>query len=134
MVKTIAVIDGKGGGLGRSVCEVLSKDQSYKLIALGTNANATANMLKGGASDGATGENAIAIMALKVDIIVAPISILSANAMMGEVTEKMALAVGKSAAEKILLPLERCSLHVIGVKDMTIKEMVLNLNEMISAL
>jgi hypothetical protein len=129
--KKIAVVDGKGGGLGRSVCEVLSKNKAYELIALGTNALATSNMLKGGASDGATGENAIAIMSEKVDIIIGPISIVSANAMMGEVTEKMALAIGKSSAEKVLLPLQRCGLTVVGVGEMTIKEMLLKLEEQI---
>lgn len=134
MTKTIAVIDGKGGGLGRSICEVLSRNNAYNIIALGTNSAATSNMLKGGAADGATGENAISIMADKVDIIIGPISILSANSMMGEITEKMAFSISKSKAEKVLLPLQRCSLNVVGVDDMTIKEMISKLEETISSL
>lgn len=134
MKKRVAVIDGKGGGIGRAVCEVLSKSDAYEVIALGTNSAATANMLKGGAQDGATGENAIMVMTKTADIIIGPISIVAANAMMGEITPKIAYAVSVSQAEKILLPLQRCSLNVIGVEDMTIKEMMSKLEAMIAAL
>lgn len=134
MKKRIAVIDGKGGGLGRSICEVLSAKEAYEIIALGTNSSATSNMIKGGASDGATGENAIVVIANKVDIIIGPISIISSNAMMGEITPKIASAISGSDAEKVLLPLQRCSLNVVGVEEMTIKNMLKKLEETISKL
>ena len=134
MKKRIAVIDGKGGGIGKAVCEVLSKSDDYEIIALGTNSMATTNMIKGGAHDGATGENAITVMIKTVDVIVGPISILAANAMMGEISPVIASAISSCPAEKILLPLQRCSLNVIGVKDMTIKDMLGKLDTMITSL
>ncbi len=134
MKKRIAVVDGKGGGLGRTICETLSKSDAYEIIALGTNAAATANMLKGGAHDGATGENAISVMVKTVDFIIGPISILAKDSMMGEVSATISSAISGSRAEKILLPLQRCSLNVVGVENMTIKDMLSRLDAMIAAL
>ncbi|MGC8938558.1 MAG: DUF3842 family protein, partial [Thermodesulfovibrio sp.] len=51
----------------------------------------------------------------KVDVIIGPLSILVANAMMGELTSKMAEAVGSSSAKKILLPINQEGIEVIGV-------------------
>lgn len=83
----IAVIDGKGGGLGRAVIEALNRGElEGEIIALGTNAVATANMLRGGAKDGASGENAVCHMCRQAKVIVGPIGILTADAMMGEIT------------------------------------------------
>ena len=115
----IAVIDGKGGGLGRSMVETVKPllAQGDELLVLGTNSHATVNMLKGGAGDGATGENAVATMAGRVDLIIGPIAIIAANAMMGEVTSRMAEAISKSGAEKLLLPLGRCGITVVGAAD-----------------
>ena len=88
----IAVIDGKGGGIGRQIVERLKslKNDDLEIIVLGMNSQATTNMLKAGADDGATGENAIVWMSNKVDIIIGPIAIMAANAMMGEVSPKIA--------------------------------------------
>ena len=89
----IAVIDGKGGGLGRAVIEALNRGElEGEIIALGTNAVATANMLRGGAKDGASGENAVCHMCRQAKVIVGPIGILTADAMMGEITPRMAQA------------------------------------------
>ena len=92
----IAVIDGKGGGLGRAVIEALNRGElEGEIIALGTNAVATANMLRGGAKDGASGENAVCHMCRQAKVIVGPIGILTADAMMGEITPRMAQAVAQ---------------------------------------
>ncbi|MEX1377348.1 MAG: DUF3842 family protein [Eubacteriales bacterium] len=136
MCLKIAVIDGKGGGLGKAICEKITPltGEDIQLYALGTNASATMAMMKGGASDGATGENAICHMAQQMDIIIGPIAILVANSMMGEISQKMASAVAGSKAEKMLLPLQKCSLTVIGVKDMSINQMLTELEEKIKKL
>lgn len=100
MIK-IAVIDGQGGGIGSFIIKSLRESfgDKIEIIALGTNAAATANMMKSKANKGASGENAIVWNASKVDLIIGPLSILVANAMMGELTSKMAEAVGNSPAK-----------------------------------
>lgn len=113
----IAVIDGQGGGIGKHITEKLRKNlpESAEIIALGTNSLATATMLKAGANDGATGENAISFMANKVDIIAGSIGIIAVNAMLGEVTPKIAEAIAVSDAKKYLLPINRYGIEIIGV-------------------
>ena len=115
----IAVIDGQGGGIGKSIVEKLRNafGDEVELIALGTNALATSLMLKAGANEGATGENAIVYTARKVDIILGTISIISANSMLGEVTPKISRAIAESSAQKILIPLNRCNIQVAGTRN-----------------
>jgi NAD(P)-dependent dehydrogenase (short-subunit alcohol dehydrogenase family) len=122
----IAVIDGQGGGIGKMLIEKLKPVLEGKgtIIALGTNALATAQMLKAGADDGATGENAIVYNASKVDLILGPMGIVLANAMLGELTPKMAQAIGESPAKKILIPVNKCAVHVVGVTEMTMNQYV----------
>lgn len=113
----IAVIDGQGGGIGRTVIETLRKRLGDELVivALGTNALATSSMLKAGANEGATGENAVVVSAPKADVIIGSLAILAANSMLGELTPAMARAVAESPAQKVLIPLNRCRLSVMGV-------------------
>lgn len=118
-----AVIDGKGGGIG---CQIIERLKSFdssdmEIIALGTNSQATSKMLKAGADDGATGENAIITMCGRADLIIGPIAIISANSMMGEITPKISEAVSSSAARKMLLPVSRCNIDVIGVSNYQLK-------------
>ncbi len=115
----IAVLDGQGGGIGRLIVEKLRQEYKGKvyILGLGTNALATSLMLKAGANEGASGENAIIYSADKVDIIMGSIAIMVANSFLGELTPRMAEAVGSSSAAKILLPINRNGIEVAGVVD-----------------
>ncbi|MDR0861210.1 MAG: DUF3842 family protein [Oscillospiraceae bacterium] len=113
---TVTVLDGQGGGIGRAIVEKLKKElpDTVHIVALGTNALATSLMLRAGADDGATGENAVIVNAPKADIIVGAIGIIAANSMLGELTPAMARAVSESPALKLLLPLNRCGIEIAG--------------------
>ena len=111
----IIVIDGQGGGIGKSLIEALRRElPEQSILAIGINALATAAMLRGGANAGVTGENAIRYNCLDADVIVGPIGIVLANAMMGEVSPEIAQAVGSSKAKKILIPVAKCQVYVTG--------------------
>jgi len=114
--KSVAVIDGQGGGIGSAIIkrlrEVLAEE--VEVIGLGTNAMATGAMLKAGANKGASGENAIVQTAKTVDVIVGAISIVLANSMMGELTPRMAEAIASSPAVRFLLPLKMPEVEIIG--------------------
>lgn len=120
----IAVIDGQGGGIGKAVVARLRTEfgDNLEILALGTNAVATGNMLKNGANAGATGENAVRVNAGKVDLIIGPMAILMANSMLGEITSIMAEAVSESPARKIIVPLNLCNVHIIGIQTLKISE------------
>jgi len=122
----IAVIDGQGGGVGRSLISELSQRLSGKaqIIALGTNAIATSAMMKAGASEGATGENAIVYNAPLADVIAGPIGIIVANAMLGELSPAMAAAVSGSRAKKVLIPMEQCGVYVAGGRPAGMQSLV----------
>lgn len=115
----IMVVDGQGGGIGKTVIETLRKKlgDDLEIVALGTNALATSSMLRAGANEGATGENAITVCAPKADVIVGSITILAANSMLGELTPAMARAIAESPAKKVLIPLNRCQIYVMGVNS-----------------
>ena len=109
----VAIVDGQGGGMGRALAEAVKKDfPDLWVRALGTNALATAAMLKGGADEGATGENAVVFGAGRAHILLGPVGVLAANGLLGEVTPRMAEAIGASGAVKLLLPSQRCSMRV----------------------
>ena len=116
-MKRLCVIDGQGGGIGAALIKYLKETygETVELIGLGTNAIATAQMLKAGANRGASGENAIVQTVSGADLIMGPISITWANAMLGEVTCKIAEAITSSPAPKILLPLAQESMTLVGV-------------------
>ena len=115
-MKRICVIDGQGGGIGATLIKYLKEayGESIELIGLGTNAIASAQMLKAGANRGASGENAIVQTVPTADLILGPIAITWANAMLGEVTARMAAAITSSPAPKILLPLTQESVVLVG--------------------
>lgn len=112
----VAVIDGQGGGIGSLIIKRIKENYGERLEvwALGTNAIAASQMLKAGANRGAAGENAVCHCVPQVDIIVGSISVLIANAMMGEVTPAITVAVGSSKATKILLPISQENVTIVG--------------------
>ena len=114
--KSIAVIDGQGGGIGSTMIKRLREElaEQVEIIGLGTNAMATGAMLKGGANKGASGENAIVQTVKTVDIIIGTTGIVIAHSMMGELTPKMAEAIASSPAMKYLLPLKMPEVEIIG--------------------
>jgi hypothetical protein len=114
--KSIAVIDGQGGGIGSALIKRLRETlaEEVEVIGLGTNAMATGAMLKAGANKGASGENAIVQTVTKVDIIIGTTGIVLANSMMGELTPKMAETIASSPALKFLLPLRIPEVEIVG--------------------
>ena len=116
-MKRICVMDGQGGGIGATLIQYLKAKlgETVELVALGTNAIATARMLKAGANKGASGENAICQTVARADCIVGPVAVSWANAMLGELTPRMAEAVMSSAAPKVLLPLSQENVAFIGL-------------------
>ncbi|RDV83416.1 DUF3842 family protein [Ammonifex thiophilus] len=114
----IAVVDGQGGGVGKHIVEKLRKllPEGTEILALGTNALATAQMLKAGANEGASGENAIVFNASRVDLIVGPVGIVVPHAMAGELTPRIAEAITQSPAPKLLLPLLRGKCELVGIR------------------
>jgi hypothetical protein len=122
----ICIIDGQGGGIGSILIKYLKEafGESVELIALGTNAIATAQMLKAGANRGASGENAVICTAASADLILGPISITWPNAMLGEVTAGVAAAVTSARAVKILIPLSQENIHLVGVSTEPLPHLV----------
>ena len=114
--RSIAVVDGQGGGIGSAMIKRLRETfaEEVEVIALGTNAMATGAMLKAGANKGASGENAIVQTVKKVDVIIGTTAIVLANSMMGELTPKMAEAIASSTATKCLVPLKMPEVEIIG--------------------
>jgi len=121
----IVIIDGQGGRMGKMVVEQLKeKHPSLQLIAIGTNSIATAAMMKAGADYGATGENPVVVASKDADIIIGPIGIVIADSMIGEVTPAIAMAIGQSKAEKILIPVNKCNSHVVGAQNLPMSEYI----------
>lgn len=113
----IVVIDGQGGNIGRRIVEeIKAKKTECEILAIGTNSTATALMMKGGADVGATGENPVVLASRDADVIIGPIGIILADSMYGEITPRMAEAIGASKARKILIPINKC-VTVAGVDE-----------------
>ncbi|MEN8693057.1 MAG: DUF3842 family protein [Desulfobacterales bacterium] len=125
-MKKIGVIDGQGGGIGSAIIKKI-KDlygETVDVVALGTNAIATAQMLKAGANRGASGENAIVQTTKSVDVILGPLGIIIAHAMMGEVTPGIAEGVAGSPAAKFLLPLTQENVTIVGVARLPMPHLI----------
>ncbi len=121
----VLILDAQGGGVGRLLVEGLKRAlPEQELTVVGANALATAAMLRAGAEHGATGENAAVVCAARADLILAPIGMVLCDAMLGEVTPAMAMAVGRSAAHKILIPISRCQTSIAGLPSQTLPEAV----------
>lgn len=121
----ITVIDGQGGRIGKTVIEqIKAKHKNLEIYAIGTNTAATAAMLKAGADFGATGENAVLVNAADADIVIGPVGIVFANALLGEITPAIANAVGTSRAFKILIPVNRCNHFIAGCAENPLGEYI----------
>ena len=117
----IVVIDGQSGRLGAQLIEGLVESGitvENTVTAIGTNAAATAAMLKAGAAFAATGENPVLVACRNADVITGPVGLVIADAMLGEITPAMAAAIGQSRASKVLLTVNRCANFIIGIADM----------------
>lgn len=121
----VLIIDGQGGGLGRQlVAAVKERFPEIEVLAVGANSTATGAMLRAGADQAATGENAVLVASRRADVIMGPIGIVIADAMLGEITPVMAAAAGQSEAKRILLPVGQCDNIIAGVRDMPMAKMV----------
>ena len=131
----ILVIDAQGGGIGKQLVAAIKQNIPNAVVtAVGTNSTATAAMLKAGADFGATGENAVVGGCRKADVIAGPIGIVIADALFGEVTPRMAQAVGQSAAKRILIPISHCDNIVVGVGDLSLSAMIQSAVQVIRSL
>ncbi len=114
----LLVVDGQGGRIGQQLVRAITtRYPQQRIFAVGTNSLATSAMLKGGAIQGATGENALVVACRKADVILGPLGIVIADALLGEISPAMAAAVGQSRAKKILIPMNQCDTVIAGVTD-----------------
>ena len=121
------VIDAQGGGIGKQLVAALKGAMPDATItAVGTDSAATAAMVKAEADKAATGENAVVVGCRHADIIVGPIGIVIADALLGEITPKMALAVAQSDAKRVLIPFNHCDNVIVGVSDYSISKLIAN--------
>ena len=121
----ILVIDAQGGGIGKQVVTAVKKRLPELVItAIGTNSLATSSMLKAGADNAATGENAVVVGCRTADIIVGPVGIAIADSLLGEITPKMAIAVGQSNAKRIFIPINHCNNIIVGVEDLNTSKLI----------
>lgn len=133
-MQNILVIDGQGGRIGREIIERIKAECPNCLVtAVGTNSMATAAMLKGGADQAATGENAVIVNAAAADILIGPVGIVVADALLGEITAAMAAAVGRSRALKLLIPVNQCGNIIVGVGKIPVKAMLDDVIERVKA-
>ena len=121
----ILVIDGQGGRIGQQLIKaILTRYPQVEVTAIGTKSLATSAMLKGGASQGATGENALLVACRRADVILGPLGIVIADALMGEISPAMAVAVGQARARRILIPLNQCDNLVAGVAELPVARLL----------
>lgn len=121
----VLIIDGQGGRIGRALIErLVAANAEAEIVAVGTNSIATAAMVKAGAPLAASGENPVIVNCRDADIIAGPVGIMTADALLGEITPLMAAAVGASRAEKVLLPIEKCRTHIVGLRTLSVSALI----------
>jgi len=125
-IRTVLVLDGQGGGVGVQLVRLLRPrlPEDCRLLCAGTNVAATSAMLRAGAAQGATGENAVVYNAARADLILGPIGVILANGILGEVSPAMAAAVSGADAVKILIPSASCGIHVAGTEECRLEEYI----------
>ena len=131
----VLIIDGQGGGLGRQLVTVIKERYpQVEVMAVGTNSLATGAMLRAGADQAATGENSVVVASARADVIMGPVGIVIADSMLGEITPKMAQAVGQSRAKRILIPVNLCDNIIVGVAESSMARNVQNAMTALEAL
>lgn len=121
----ILIIDAQGGGIGKQLVLAVKKNMpDVSVTAVGTNSAATSAMIKAGADNAATGENAVIVNSKKADVIIGPVGIVIADALLGEITPLMATAVAQSPAKRILIPINHCDNIVVGVDDLSVGKLL----------
>ncbi len=124
-MKKVMIVDAQGGGIGKQLIALIAdKKLDIEILAVGANEAATAQMLKAGANHAATGENPVVVGARTADVIMGPIGITIADSMYGEITPKMAQAIGQSFACKILIPINHCENYVVGVANLNVRDLL----------
>lgn len=120
----VMIVDGQGGRLGASLAERIKKAcPDAEILAIGTNSAATAAMLRAGADEGATGENPVRIASQRADVITGPVGIIMADALLGEVTPKMAEYITSARAKKVLIPMNKCNTLIAGINGETVSDL-----------
>ena len=121
----VIVIDGQGGKMGKLLIErIKSAEIDCTVTAVGTNSIATSVMLKAGADNGATGDNAVIVACRDADIIIGPIGIVVADSLLGEISPAMAVAIGQSKAKKLLIPVNLCSNIIVGTTSLPLSKLI----------
>ncbi len=124
-VMKVVIIDGQGGSLGKALVEAIRKvHPSLELLAIGTNSMAASAMLRSGASATAAGENPVVVASRDADIIIGPLGLIAADSLHGEITPIMASAVSQSKAHKILIPISKCNISIVGTQELALGEMI----------
>jgi hypothetical protein len=132
----ILVVDGMGGGIGKSIVELLkssSLKSEVEIIVVGTNSIATANMIKGGADAGATGENAVVYNAARADFIIGTSGIVIGNSMFGEISPAIASAISCSEAHKVLVPASKCNVSIVGADIKPLSALLTEIEETVKS-
>lgn len=131
----ILVVDAQGGGIGKQLVSMLKQRVEGAVVtAVGTNSLATSAMLRAGADSAATGENAVIVCARKADVIVGPVGIVIADALLGEITPAMAAAIGQSRAKRVLIPINHCDNLIAGVPDLSVSYLIQSAIDLIRAM
>lgn len=121
----ILVVDGQGGGIGKQlVSQIKNAVPEAEVFAVGTNSFASQSMMKAGADAVATGENALIVNCRKADVIVGPVGIVIADALLGEISPAMATAVAQSNAKRVLIPTNLCDNYIAGIRDTNVSMLI----------
>ena len=122
---TIMVVDAQGGGLGKQLITLIRKElPNVHIIAVGTNSVASSTMLRAGADEAATGENSVRVVSKKVDVIIGPVGMVIADAMLGEITKEMACAIAQSPAKRIMIPFNNCNNYIAGTSEISTGKLI----------
>ena len=123
--KTVMVVDAQGGGLGKQIIMLIRKEAlDAHVIAVGTNFAATSAMMKAGADEAATGENAVRVVCRKADLIIGPVGMVIADAMLGEITPEIARSIAQADAKRIMVPFNNCDNYIAGVSDYSVGKLI----------